>query len=143
MFAFKIKDDTRLWQTLLNTLICLFMWIQAKPIIGLDLIFYITSASFSVYFIYSFFIHWHSGSALLYWQLDHQNNQLIFIESNNQRVFLFENGSRANAFGIWLKLKSPDKDQDEVIRLQYFFARWQMSNRAFRALHRHLIWYID
>jgi hypothetical protein len=143
MLAFTIKDDTRVWQALFNAVICLFMWMQAKPDMALNVIFYAASASFSAYFIYSFWTNWRSGNAILYCQLDHQNNHLVFIESHNQRIFSLENGSKANAFGLWLRLKSSELEQGEVVKLQYFFARWQMTPRAFRALHRHLIWYLD
>jgi hypothetical protein len=143
VISFTVKDDSRFWQAVVNTFVCVFI-LQTTPFdTQLSKAFFIIYALFIVYFSYLSVHYWRSQSTLLYLQLDHENNQLCFVEYDGVRLFSISNGSKANAFGIWLKLKSADKDQDTVVQKQCFFARWQMNQRAFRAIHRHLIWHID
>lgn len=143
MISFTVKDDGRFWQAIVNALICFFVW-QATPFYTeLNKALFILSAVSTAYFTYFSLTYWQSQSTLLYLQLDHENNELCFIDGDRVRRFSIKKGSRANAFGIWLILKQAGKNEDVFVPSKFFFARWQMNQRAFRALHRHLIWHID
>jgi hypothetical protein len=143
MISFTVKDDSQFWQAIVNALVCSFVWQTAQFDTQFSKAIFVLSAVTTVYFTYLSVIYWRLRSTLLYLQLDHENNELCFIESGGARLFSITKGSRANAFGIWLRLKSTGKDKDMFVQTKCFFARWQMNQRAFRAIHRHLIWHVN
>lgn len=143
MISFTVKDDSRFWQAIVNALICFFVWQATSFDTEFSKALFILSAVSTAYFTYLCHTYWHSPNTLLYLQLDHENNELCFIDGDEVRRFSIKKGSRANAFGIWLRLKYAGKNEDMFVQSNIFFARLQMDQRAFRALHRHLIWHID
>ena len=94
----------------------------------------------------SFYFYLKNRSLQLHLQLDHDSNQILYTELNKLERFEVAATSKANLFGIWLSLRplmSQKKGAWPVQNKTVFIARWQTSEASFRALHRHLIWYLN
>lgn len=93
-----------------------------------------------------FYLCLKNRSLQLHLKLDHEQNQILCTDFNTLERFEVEATSKANSFGIWLSLrplvlqdKSTWPEQNKTV----FIARWQTCDDSFRALHRHLIWYLN
>jgi hypothetical protein len=61
-------------------------------------------------------------------------------------VYRVAKTSRSNLLGIWLHLVPALSDIDKKIvknDVKMFIGRWQLEDRGFRSLCRHLIWYLE
>jgi hypothetical protein len=143
MISIFVKDDGNFWLMLVNTAICMLL-----------VLFLSVQTSLSLFFLSLFFVpllyfaalthyHWHTSNSLLYFSLNHENNNIILYQGGASVAYMIGKKSKANSFGVWLELIRSEPQQQSCDVQRYFFTKWQMNSRAFRAFHRHIVWYLD
>jgi hypothetical protein len=86
---------------------------------------------------------WKNPVTLLYLTFDHQNNQLRLTDVDGiETSYRVAKQSKSCPFGIWLYLADPSSPVRLVKVRLLFIGKWQIDPRGFRALHRHLAWYL-
>ncbi|WP_395340957.1 hypothetical protein PN836_018100 [Ningiella sp. W23] len=110
--------------------------------------FVVTIVTIGLTFFINYVVSWHKQTNVLRLRLSHKTNELQVFSASEEAisdrvcVYRVEPSSRANSIGIWLELAEKKNEHAYKVNKTLFIGCWQISKRGFRALHRHVIWFV-